>query len=91
MAYQPGTFTRELKLAHAAGEHAEDEDLDCPACQFQVVPDGFASLAEYDAAVMDGAQALQAGVDAHQRGEHRQKTDDACIVCAQTKEARNER
>jgi hypothetical protein len=81
VAYEPGSYTRELRAAHQRGEHVLDEDDNCPACSFQVVPEGFASLAEYDAAVQETSLDLQVHVDAHGRGEHKRAVD-ACIECA---------
>lgn len=84
MAYIPGSYTRELRESHQRGEHALDADDNCPACNFQAVPSGFASLAEYDAALQEIAVDLQGHVDAHWRGEHKRRPVDGCIECART-------
>lgn len=88
MAYVPGSYLNELRSAHQRGEHVEREDDNCPACDFQEVPEGFASLAEFDGAVMGTALELQVHVDAHGRGEHQAPVTE-CIECTTTKEARN--
>lgn len=82
MAYEPGSYTRELRGAHQRGEHVLDEDSNCPACNYREVPSGFASLAEYDAVMEETALDLQGHVDAHWRGEHKRRPVDACIECA---------
>ncbi|WP_181360815.1 hypothetical protein [Streptomyces sp. S1D4-14] len=48
------------------------------------MPSGFASLAEYDAALQEIAVDLQGHVDAHWRGEHKRRPVDGCIECART-------
>lgn len=83
MAYEPGSYTQELRQAHQQGEHAEQENDDCPACSFREVPEGFTSLAEFDEAVWETTLELQSDVDAHFRGEHKQRPVDACIECSQ--------
>ena len=82
MAYEPGSYTRELRESHQRGEHVLDEDDNCPACNFQAVPGGFASLAAYNDHLQAVALDLQGHVDAHFRSEHQRRPVDACIECA---------
>lgn len=35
MAYEPGTYTRELIQRHADGEHADELDDNCPGCRVE--------------------------------------------------------
>lgn len=82
MTYEPGTYLKELRQAHQNGEHVEDEDNNCPVCNYQVVPEGFDSLAEYHEALHETAAELQVYVDAHFRGEHKTKSEASCIECS---------
>lgn len=83
MAYEPGEYTEELKAAHHNGEHVEREDLNCPVCNFQEVPDGFSSIDEYLDALSETACMLQEYVDDHEEGKHKGKPNGMCIECAQ--------
>lgn len=81
MAYEPGSFTKELKEAHRNGEHPDEENVHCPICNYREVPEGFASKEEYFDALQAGAVELQTHVDAHERGEHKSKPEVMCIEC----------
>lgn len=81
MAYEPGTYLKELRQAHQNGEHVEDKDDNCPVCNYQVVPEGFNSIAEYIEVANETAIELQVYVDAHFHGEHEGKPEVSCIEC----------
>lgn len=83
MAYEPGSYLKELRAEHQRGEHAENENPNCQACNFQVCPGGFNSLEEFDDACWEIAGELQVDVDAHLNGEHKLKKVPECIECAQ--------
>ena len=81
MSYEPGTYMKELKEEHQNGEHAENESIHCPVCQFQVVPKGFSSIEEFGEVLQKTADELQREIDAHARGEHQGKKVLGCIEC----------
>lgn len=83
MAYEEGSYLKELTQAHHEGEHAEDDDLNCPVCYPEDDLYGFSSQEEFEKATWEGAHALEDALEAHKRGEHKTRPALTCThrVC----------
>lgn len=95
MAYEKGSYLKELRQEHAEKRHEERRDPLCPVCQNleneELSRDeGFSSNAEREEWISQQcnqydpeleASIAQVFVDDHQRGKHTKYPDRNCPVC----------
>lgn len=91
MAYQLGSYTKELEKSHKAGDHRQETEEFCPVCQRITQEGDFSSAGEENNWLAGESRRIDAARDdiakatliEHGQGFHEKYPDGNCRACTE--------